>query len=359
MSPSLGEEPLGRLTFDPLNPRLPRSVDGTNMSEVLGWMLKDATILELMASIGAHGFFAGEPLLVAPREGDPDTLVVVEGNRRLAATLLLTNPELAPTKRRAVAAVVEAAEHRPIEVACVRFDEREDILDFLGYRHITGIKEWSPLAKARYLEQLWAEHSEIEEQERLRTLARMIGSKSDYVARLLTALHLYDLMEARSFFEVEGLSEDTVDFSFLIVALNRRNVVNFLELKSGQDYRLRNLNEANFEWLAKWMFRKDDQGRTVLGESRHFGDLAQVVAKPEAVAALQAGVPLAQAVQLTEHPTQVFRNAVSDARGRLTTALAYAERAEEADDRDVTALTDAMRLARESRTVLEARLGGD
>jgi hypothetical protein len=63
-----------RITFDPDNPRLP-DPDEVKRDEtsILNWMLDDASILELMGSIGEHGFFPGEPLLVVPNGGEVTT----------------------------------------------------------------------------------------------------------------------------------------------------------------------------------------------------------------------------------------------------------------------------------------------
>src|ERR1700730_12102676 len=88
--------PIDDLLFDPKNPRFPFTLDGDNEEEVMEWMLKDATIVELMGSIGVKGYFPGEPLLVVPSKKS-DKFYVVEGNRRLCAVKLLNKPHLAPS----------------------------------------------------------------------------------------------------------------------------------------------------------------------------------------------------------------------------------------------------------------------
>lgn len=51
---------VSNLHFDPENPRLPTTtLDRTNEAEVINWMLRDASIIELMGSIGEKGFFPG------------------------------------------------------------------------------------------------------------------------------------------------------------------------------------------------------------------------------------------------------------------------------------------------------------
>src|SRR5687767_14689436 len=92
---------VGNLRFDPLNPRFPKGLNGKVEAEVFSWMLRDATIIELMGSIGELGYFPGEPLLVA-KTNKKGVFEVVEGNRRLTAVKLLREPELAPVRKKAV-----------------------------------------------------------------------------------------------------------------------------------------------------------------------------------------------------------------------------------------------------------------
>jgi hypothetical protein len=146
--------------------------------------LTDATLLDLMGSIAENGFFPGEPLLLAPRQ--KNTFTVVEGNRRLAAVRLLQHPEIASVRKGSVQDLANTATYRPSRLYGVNFPDRDSILDYLGFRHITGVKEWDPLAKARYLRQLWSRTPGAQD-ERLRILARKIGSQPWYVKRLLVS----------------------------------------------------------------------------------------------------------------------------------------------------------------------------
>ncbi len=102
--------PVTRLRFDPENPRLPRSLAaGASESDVLEWMLSDTSLTDLIGSIAAQGYFEGEPLLAVRVPDDPDEFLIIEGNRRLAALKLLTDPRLAPIRKKAVANIVDEA----------------------------------------------------------------------------------------------------------------------------------------------------------------------------------------------------------------------------------------------------------
>ena len=118
------------LRFDPKNPRLPSNIDGTDERQVFTWMLAEGNIPELMASIGAAGYFPGEPLLVVPgkRKGSFD---VIEGNRRLTAIKLLLAPRLAPTRVKAVQLVSDEAVYKPDRIPVIKYTSRDELLDFL------------------------------------------------------------------------------------------------------------------------------------------------------------------------------------------------------------------------------------
>lgn len=308
------------LHFDPENPRLPRSIDSSDESCVLKWMLDDASLADLIGSIASQGYFRGEPLLVVPRK--MGGLTVVEGNRRLAALKLLKDPDLAPVRKRTVAELVSTATHKPTVVPTVEFAERDEILQYLGYRHITGVKEWEPLAKARYVRQLWARTKSTSAEAKLRKLAQTIGSgkRADYVGRLLAALALYEQVEDENFFDISGLSEDSVKFSFFLVALNHSAIVRFLGLRNTQDPLLPGLKKKHLRELVDWMFRVRADGETVLGESRNIVRLGRVVENEIALAALRKGEPLSVAESLTGAPEEVFFGEIKESRDHLLTA---------------------------------------
>lgn len=291
---------LEHLRFDPDNPRFPSPEYGRSDEAALHWLLGSANLTDLMASIAEQGFSPGEPLLVVKDKFDDRIHTVVEGNRRFAASLLLNWPERAPIRERAVAALAREAIYRPSELPCLVFESSDEILGFLGYRHITGIQEWSPLAKARYLRRLWEATDESSSAtRRLQEAARRIGSRSDYVARLLTALALFERLGGEGFFEESELDEERLPFSLLVLSLNRAQIVTYLNLSSGQDFNLQGLDQKRLDELAGWLFIQDETGRTTLGESRNISHLARVLADSEATATLRRTNSLSHALART------------------------------------------------------------
>lgn len=349
------------LAFDPENPRLPTTVDGHDEAQVFAWMLVDESLTELIGSIGAQGYFPGEPVLVAPNSESGPSYVVVEGNRRLAAVKLLADPGRAPVRQQTVERLAQEAAFRPEHLPALVFERRDDILDYLGYRHITGVKEWDPLAKARYLEQLLRRAEARGDTLTDQQMARRIGSRADYVRLLREGLEVYDHVVDRDFYGIDGVTEDAINFSVLTTALSYENIAGFVgadeDAETGE--RPEALQDENLRDTVEWMFRRGEDGKTVLGESRNLGQLAAVVKSAEARAALRQGVPLADAVLLTDEPLQSFRKAVRQAAGKLKLARTMTHRIGTVEDADLTALSELASLARELAGVIKNKLEED
>lgn len=306
------------LNFDPQNPRFYRLNNLTSDAAVIEEMLDDEGVQDLMASIGQKGYFEGEPLLITEEDG---RLIVVEGNRRLAAVKLL-NCELEPPARRRTSVEqlrAEAEVTPPKKLPCIKYDTRRDVMRYLGYRHITGIKEWDSLSKAKYLADIReAFYSDQPIAQQMKSLAKDIGSRSDYVAQLLTALGLYIAAEEAKFFELPMTSKD-VEFSYLTTALNYKKITDWLGLENKADISMPGLQQDRLKKIFAWMFSKDQQGRTIIGESRNLDQLAEVVSSTHAIEMLENSGRLAEAYLYSEGPQQALVNALDQAKDRLQT----------------------------------------
>jgi hypothetical protein len=347
--------PVAELTFDPENPRLPPGAP-RDFESILTWMLSDGAILDLMGSIGAQGYFGGEPLLVV--RGDTG-YTVVEGNRRLAAVYLLLHPAEAPARPKAVAEAANNAVHKPTEVPILEFNQREDILNYLGYRHVTGIREWGPLEKARYVDQLISRMRAAGEAVDYKELARRIGSRTDYVRRLLDGLAVVRYAAERKFYDLAELDDASIDFSLLTTALGFNNLASFVGIRPedrDNDYQTMAINDEHLRELLSWMYVERPSGGTVLGESRQIARLAKVVAEPDAIAALRSGEALSIAATWTDEPAVQFRDSLRDARVRLERALQRAPQVRDVVEGDIELLAEIARITADLRTLIRSRL---
>ena len=291
---------IDQIEFDKQNPRLPTTV-GTKESDIIKYLAAKTGIEDLMISIGENGFFLGEAIVVTPAKDDKYT--VLEGNRRLAALKLLRDPELAGG-RRSITKVSEEAESKPTRIPAYVVSSRDDTLQYLGFRHISGVQRWDPLAKARYLKLLFDQASGKPE-DRCREIAREIGSKSNFVRRSLDALAAYEAIKERDFFDIRDLDEESFQFGVFYTAIGNAVIASFVGVRredGSETYPIANpkfLKKKPLQELTKWMFEKDSQGSTRLGESRNIPKLSEVIENPSTLEKLRQGVSLDSAYSAT------------------------------------------------------------
>ncbi|WP_299274525.1 ParB/Srx family N-terminal domain-containing protein [uncultured Psychroserpens sp.] len=316
--------PIASLNFDPQNPRIPSSIDSTNNDAVINWMLKSANLLELMGSIAEKGFFPAEPLLVIPISEGQDEYYVVEGNRRFAALYLLNNLAEIKTKKSAVEELIKlAADHKHDlqNIPVLIYDVRDEIEEYLGYRHITGVKPWSPIAKAKYLKQLQSSVSDLPKDEQYRSLARTIGSKSNHVRLLLVGLEVAEQINEQKYYNVENLDDTTLDFGVLYTALAKSNISDYVGVNLNAQKPTENLDPEKLGDLVHWMFERNEKGKTKLGESRNLSDLDEVVASEEALLEFKKGASLSESLKLSDDPHEAFLDSLESADSELKRAI--------------------------------------
>ncbi len=332
---------LENLKFDAKNPRLPVRLQGvTDESKVIDYMVKYGNIVELMLSIAETGYSDAEPLLVV---GDSSgNYTVVEGNRRLAALKLLNNPELTKVRIQSIKDVIVNANYTPNEIPCILYSKREDVLDYLGYRHITGVKDWGALEKARYLDQLYQIHIVDTPADKIYAkLAKMIGSRADYVLKLHTALKLYNKANENAYYGAD-IKEEDISFSWLTTALGYNGITNFIGLSSSSSS-LENLNEENFKKIFTWMFYP---GKTVIKESRQISELAKITESSAAMERLESGSSIDEALLYTSAPSEAFIEMLRKAKQQLKQAKEALEQLSEEPPEAKGLLEDMDRLLR-------------
>ncbi len=294
------------LILDSENPRLPKSMHNLDERGIIDYMLLEAATLELMQAIGENDFFKGEQLLVVPV--DEDKYKVLEGNRRLTSVKLLNEPGLATVKKTSVKQIYDEASFHPEEIPCLVFRSEDEIRKYLGFRHITGIKPWGLTEKSRYLYQLYLDLFEGKNIDNAsRELAKQIGSRRDYVKRVLVAYELYRIVEDEGFYKIKDLDDTTFFVGYLVDSLSRSNISAFLDVNISSNKPIEKLNKSNLRELIFWFFQKNDQNKTrVKGKSSDLNKLNAILGSNMALSAFREGRDLNHAYELTEDVDSIF-----------------------------------------------------
>lgn len=344
---------LNKLKLDKLNPRIPLSLHDSNEEEIIHWMLEDASIIELMLAIGQNGFFIGEALLVIR---ETNNYIVIEGNRRLTSLKLLQTPSLATIHTRKIEKVIEETKERPIDIPCIIFDNRDEISQYLGYRHVTGIKVWGMLAKARYLNSLIPTLETQGLYHQSRELAKKIGSRSDCVKRVLVSYKIYEIIKDNNFYKIPQLNETSLHFNYIADSLRHENIKSFINIDLDNNKTLSKINENNLSTLIDWFFRKNEQNRPrVYGHSKDLTSLNSILANKEALEYFKDGNSLEESLKYTIINSDTFHHELKDGLRSLKHAHSFIHQIETHNDNDITTIREIISLCKTMGKTIEEK----
>ena len=344
-----------KLHFDPQNPRFYR-LGSARMSddEIISEMMESEGVQDLMESIGAKGYFPGEPLLVV-KQGDK--YIVVEGNRRLAATKLLNAEIGAPPRReRTIEQIRNESQERPVSLPCVVCNDREEVVRYLGFRHVAGIKEWDSLSKAYYVrKRLDAPSERGSYKDKLNDIRKQIGTNTDYLARLMASLELYSLAE-EEFFAKLKLEPKDIEFSLITTALSYKDIKSWLGIEDFYEDIRAQLVKNNVKLMFKFLFVVRNDATTIIKESRQLRDFSYIVRHKEAIDTLIATGDIETARLFTEGPSEVALKLLRQSSRRLEQVLNHLGKADKQPASDEH-ISEAEKITNLVRTILSLMKG--
>ena len=178
------------------------------MRNSVAWLYRAAELDELLQSISANGYMDIEALIVmdGPDAGNGE-LVVLEGNRRLAALRLLREPELAGRiassqgLRIKVPPIDESLSSTLDHVSVYPVANRERARPFIGFKHINGPAKWDAYAKAQFAAE-WYKSGRSEGID-LADIARAIGDRHNTIKRMVSAVYVLEQARDEDLFDVE------------------------------------------------------------------------------------------------------------------------------------------------------------
>ena len=282
---------VNELYIDPMNPRLGRDNTGRNVTqETVLELMKDWTLDELAVSfLESGGFWTHEALLVTKEKlyGE-DRLVVIEGNRRLAALKFLNmayEDEKVPRKIAEIAKSAKPPKNLFDKIPYILISKREDIEGFLGFRHVTGIKEWKPAEKAEFIARLIDKRKMSYEQ-----VMRKIGSKTKTVQQNYISYRLLLQIEDKVDIPREQFEER---FSVMYLSLRTQGVQKYLQIdihadpksakKPVPEKRLKQL--SNF---ALWLFgNEEEETPRLFSDSRQVDNFGRILESKKAIEYLE------------------------------------------------------------------------
>lgn len=349
---------LSKLKLDNDNPRFPNNFHDKSECDIIKWMLEDESIIELMLAIGQHDFFIGEALLVIKNDSN---FTVVEGNRRLTSLRLLSEPSIATIRESKIKQVLAETTKRPNSIPCIVFDSKEQIMQYLGYRHITGIKPWGVASKAKYLHSLLLTLTTTGLKKQSKELAKKIGSRSDYVKKLLISYEIYGIIKDSSFYKIPRLDETTFYFNYITTSLQYEHIrkfINIEEVSSIDNLKTLHINATNLGILIDWFFRKNDQNKSrVLGNNDNLTKLNEILSNQEITKKFTDGLSLRESYSLINISSGSFTQGLSKSLNELKNVREYGYKLKSHNNGDVKILKDIVALCKEIKNSIESKKG--
>lgn len=309
------------LHFDRSNPRLAEYgiSDQTTDDEILVTLWEAMDVRELVQSIAASGFFPQEALIVA-REKNKN--IVIEGNRRLAAVMVLLNDQIAKKNGWEIP-TISTADRNKLKSLPAIVSNREESWRYLGFKHVNGPAKWSSYAKANYIATVCRSYGIS-----LSDIANQIGDRHRTVQRLYRGLMVIEQAEREKVYDREDRFRQRFAFSHLYTGLDYDGVSSFISLKAEDEETKNPVPKEKVKELGElcvWLYGSKKEKRPPVVESQNpdLRRLNAVLSNRQAIAALRAGIELVKAFEISRPPTAVFEEALLAAKREMTTVRAH------------------------------------
>ena len=319
--------PVEWLVLDHENPRLASMEGEASEAAVIAQLYRAEDLSELLQSIAANGYLDIEPLIVLEEEG---RLIVLEGNRRLAAIRLFQEPALATRifdqerVKITLPDILDQLRSTLDSVSVYRVADRKKARSFIGFKHINGAAKWESYAKAKFAAK-WYRDGDVS----LADIAARIGDKHDTIKRMVNAIYVLEQADNAEIFHITDRTSPRFNFSHLYTALSRAPYRQFLGLAASwsrydpspnpiPDDKLDQLRE-----ILKWLYgsQEEDVSPVVQSQNPDIKRLGEVLTSSEGLAVLRSEKrSLSDAYASTQPANRRFSEALLRARQEVREA---------------------------------------
>jgi hypothetical protein len=279
--------------------------------------VREALSLKARCAKWASGYWRHEELFAAK---DGGKLVVIEGNRRLAAVKLLTDDGLRNRLGINGLPTLSPADRQKLETLPVIACRREDVWQYIGFKHVNGPQDWDSIVKAEYIARVHNDYSIPLDQ-----IARTIGDRHDTVRRLYRGLMVLQQAERTGKFDMHDRYNTRFAYSHLYSGLGYENIQKFLGLTADKGFEPNPIPKSHLENLRElclWLYgsEKEHKEPIVRSQNPHLRMLDETLGTKNGVAALRSGLPLETALKASRGDERLLREALVYAEQKLKEA---------------------------------------
>ncbi|WP_186169823.1 hypothetical protein [Burkholderia gladioli] len=317
------------LDLDEKNPRFGRRAGHVGaQSDSLDYIVENFGVDNLLSSLAINGYFDAEPLIVRPAG---DRFVVVEGNRRLAACLILSGDERAKnqfsrTQAWRARTKGEWTSDTKVPVRIFTDAEAEDsLLPYLGVRHLVASQPWDSYAKAKWIADV-VESGKMS----LEEIVEVIGDKNNTVERLLEGYYFVNqVTEAGAYDTKQSVrrgrgSNPEYPFSWVYTLLDNGGVRNWLGIGERKATNRKVLAADRIDDGAstlRYLLGDKKQGRNpAITDSREIGLLGAALGDSEKRSQLRMGKSAREIDFLSKRADELYADFLNQALSFLVEA---------------------------------------
>jgi len=315
--------PVDWLVLDRENPRLVGSDPAASDEAVIAQLFKGEELGELLQSIAANGYLDIEPLIVMERDRE---LIVLEGNRRLAAIRLFREPGLAETifereRIRIKVPDISSGGRATLEkVSVYRVAQRDDARSFIGFKHINGAAKWDSYAKGKFAADWYRGGGTT-----LEEIAERIGDAHATIKRMVNAIYVLEQAESANIFHIADRVSPKFNFSHLYTALSRAPYMEFLGLDAAwarfdpQPDPVPKTKVNQLREVLTWIYgsKEDSALPVVLSQNPDIKRLGEVLLNAEGLNVLRSSRNLSEAHASTQPAEERFAEGLLRARSSI------------------------------------------
>jgi hypothetical protein len=314
--------PVSELLLDPINPRLGEYgiKQGATQADLLKVLWEKMAVEELAMSIAYNGYFEHEPLLVETNA--KGGLVVIEGNRRLAAVKLLLDEGARKSLKATDLPKIDQTRRTEISELPIIRTTRKDVWRYLGFKHVNGPSTWGSYAKAQYVALVHNSYGVP-----LEEIAKQIGDYNCTVLRMYRGLMIIEQAERSKVFDRNNIEKNDFYFNYIYTGIDYPGIRKYLGIDGDK---LASKNPVppkkikNLGMLCEWLYGNETLSKPSLIKSQNpdLKKLDEILLSEKGVQALSDGLPLAVAHDISLGDERIFRQALQQAKQALQKAHA-------------------------------------
>lgn len=235
------------------------------------------------------------------------------------------------------------------------YNNREQLWEYFGFRHINGPKPWDSFSKAKYIADVRNNFNVP-----LNEIARKIGDQHSTVQKLYRGYVILLQAESQAGFNREDAIRNKFYFSHLYTAVDQSPYQNFLGITPKNSLKPNPVQKSKLKELRElmiWIYgsRTEKIEPLVRSQNPDLNILREVLGDRRALSAIRAGYSLGRAHEVAIGDERRFQDSLTRAKEDLMEAQGTVTLGYKGDEDHFRFMTDVLAIARTLHSTMEKK----